>query len=115
MNEMSNKSDARQVVTHDYDQVARAYAELESEAPWPRMRWVEKLMLKLPSGSAVLDLGCGSGNPADVEIAKTHAVTGVDISQAQTGFEILKTAVETQTEGDDEIPYLWLLAQKPAD
>jgi cyclopropane fatty-acyl-phospholipid synthase-like methyltransferase len=31
----------------------------------------------------VLDLGCGSGDPADVEIAKAHQVTGVDISREQ--------------------------------
>ncbi|MAT96008.1 MAG: methyltransferase type 11 [Anaerolineaceae bacterium] len=214
MDELSPNSDVKQVVAQGYDQVAKAYAELENEAPWPRMRWVKKLLQKLPSGSAVLDLGCGSGDPADVEIAKAHAVTGVDISQAQialarqkvpsgrflqadvgsvtfpdasfdavitfytlehlprtehgailqriyhwlrhggyfllsteageveeivsewlgvpmyfscfdpetlkqmvqaAGFEILETAVETQSEGDDKIPYLWLLAQKPED
>ena len=214
MNELSNSSEAKQVVAQGYDQVAQAYAELENEAPWPRMRWLKKLLPRLAPGSAVLDLGCGSGDPADVEIAKTHAVTGVDISQAQialarqkvpsghflqadvgsvtfpeasfdvvitfytlehlprtehgvilqriyqwlrggghflisteageieeivsewlgvpmyfscfdpetlkqmvrdTGFEIVETAVETQTEGEDEIPYLWLLAQKPED
>jgi cyclopropane fatty-acyl-phospholipid synthase-like methyltransferase len=38
---------------------------------------------RLEPGSSVLDLGCGSGKPADVEISKEHQVTGVDISQAQ--------------------------------
>jgi len=37
----------------------------------------------LPPGSYVLDLGCVSGDPADIEISKKHKVTGVDISQAQ--------------------------------
>jgi SAM-dependent methyltransferase len=37
----------------------------------------------ISAGFAVLDLGCGSEDPADVEIAKRHKVTGVDISQAQ--------------------------------
>jgi SAM-dependent methyltransferase len=212
MNEFNHTSDAREVVAQGYDRVAQAYAQLENKAPWPRMRWLKKVLHRLPPGSAVLDLGCGSGDPADVEIAKAHAVTGVDISQAQialarenvpsghflqadlgsvtfpeasfdavisfytlehlprtehkailqriyqwlreggyclisteageveeivsqwlgvpmyfscfdpetlkqmvreTGFEIVETAVETQIEGDSEIPYLWLLARKP--
>jgi hypothetical protein len=33
MNELSNSSDAKQVVAQGYDQVAQAYAELENEAP----------------------------------------------------------------------------------
>lgn len=212
MNELSNSSDAKKLVAQGYDLVADAYAQLENEAPWPRMRWLKKLLYRLSPGSVVLDLGCGSGDPADVEIAKAHAITGVDISQTQialarekvpsgqflhadvgtitfsgasfdavisfytlehlprtehgtiirriyqwlreggyflisteageveetvskwlevpmyfscfdpetlkrmvqdTGFEIVETTIETQMEGDTEIPYLWILAQKP--
>mgnify|MGYP001058894592 FL=1 len=47
------------------------------------MRWLEKLPAALPSGASVLDLGCGSGNPADIALARQHQVTGVDISEAQ--------------------------------
>ena len=47
------------------------------------MRWVRKLLDHLERGSSVLDLGCGSGDPADVEISKEHRVTGVDVSLAQ--------------------------------
>jgi cyclopropane fatty-acyl-phospholipid synthase-like methyltransferase len=79
----SEKLDPKQVVAHGYDQVADAYAQLEHEARWPRMRWLEKLLAVLPSGASVLDLGCGSGDPADVALARQHQVTGIDISETQ--------------------------------
>jgi cyclopropane fatty-acyl-phospholipid synthase-like methyltransferase len=65
------------------NQVADAYAQLAHAAPWPRMRWLEKLLAVLPSSAAVLDLGCGSGDPAAIALARQHHVTGVDISAAQ--------------------------------
>jgi cyclopropane fatty-acyl-phospholipid synthase-like methyltransferase len=83
MNETPNPTDPKQVVAQGYDRVAQAYAHLEEEDEWPRMRWLRNLLGRLEPGSAVLDLGCGSGDPADIEIAKNHQVTGVDISQEQ--------------------------------
>jgi cyclopropane fatty-acyl-phospholipid synthase-like methyltransferase len=47
------------------------------------MRWLTKLLNRLEPGASVLDLGCGSGDPADVAIAREHKVTGVDVSQTQ--------------------------------
>ena len=83
MNTTSNSSDLKRMVERGYNQVAHEYARLEGEIKWPRMRWLNKLLNKLEPGSSVLDLGCGSGDPADIEIAKKHKVTGVDISQVQ--------------------------------
>ena len=71
------------MVEAGYDRVAHDYARLEGETKWPRMRWLRKLLNQLPPGSSVLDLGCGSGDPADIEVAKEHKITGVDISQTQ--------------------------------
>ena len=71
------------IVEKGYDKVAQAYSRLEGDEPWPRMKWLSKALAELESGSAVLDLGCGSGDPADIEIAKRHDITGVDISKAQ--------------------------------
>lgn len=73
----------KQVVELGYDQVASEYAHLEDGTEWPRMCWLKKMLNLLPADSSVLDLGCGSGIPADIEISKEHRVTGVDISQAQ--------------------------------
>ena len=83
MNRTSGSTDPKRVVERGYDRVAHEYARLEGESEWPRMRWVRKLLNRLEPGSSVLDLGCGSGDPADVEISKEHKVTGVDISQTQ--------------------------------
>jgi SAM-dependent methyltransferase len=71
------------VVGPGYDRAAEEYARLEGETPWPRIRWLEKLLDRLPDGSSVLDIGCGSGLPADSLIAKSHRITGVDVSAAQ--------------------------------
>jgi cyclopropane fatty-acyl-phospholipid synthase-like methyltransferase len=37
----------------------------------------------LPKGSRILDVGCGNGLPATRELALSHEVTGVDISEEQ--------------------------------
>jgi ubiquinone/menaquinone biosynthesis C-methylase UbiE len=75
--------DAKRIVEAGYDRVAHDYARLEGESEWPRMRWLKRTLNELEPGSSVLDLGCGSGDPADIEIAREYKVTGVDISQAQ--------------------------------
>ena len=67
-----------------YDLVADAYAELECAADWPRMRWLEDLLQRVPPHSRVLDLGCGSGLPATRAIVERgHAVIAVDVSREQ--------------------------------
>lgn len=83
MNDMSEFDDPKRVVERAYDQVADEYARLEGETEWARMHWLKKVLDRLAPGSSVLDLGCGSGDPADIEIAKAHEVTGVDISETQ--------------------------------
>jgi cyclopropane fatty-acyl-phospholipid synthase-like methyltransferase len=83
MNDMSEFDDPKRMVERGYDQVADKYARLEEGTEWARMRWLKKVLDRLAPGSSVLDLGCGSGDPADIEIAKAHKVTGVDISETQ--------------------------------
>lgn len=93
MSEEQESFDPKRLVEQGYDRVAGDYARLEGDAAWPRMRWLRKLLSKLSAGSSLLDLGCGSGDPADVEIAGSHKVTGVDISQAQ--LELARENVPT--------------------
>ena len=64
--------------------MADEYAALESaEAPWPRLKRVRAFGADLPHGSRILDVGCGNGLPATRELALSHDVTGVDISEQQ--------------------------------
>jgi ubiquinone/menaquinone biosynthesis C-methylase UbiE len=83
VNSTSASEDPKLVVERGYDRIAYDYARLEGEIEWPRIRWLRKVLSRLETGSAVLDLGCGSGDPADIEISKKHRVIGVDISQTQ--------------------------------
>jgi len=83
MDRVVGSNDPKRIVKQGYDRVAHDYACLEGETEWPRMRWLKKVLNRLSPGSSVLDLGCGSGKPADVEISKEHRVTGVDISETQ--------------------------------
>jgi predicted TPR repeat methyltransferase len=73
-----------QVVARGYDAVAEAYRALESpDATWPRMRWLEDPLGRLSPGSRVLDLGCATGEPVAVRVARDHRITGVDLSTVQ--------------------------------
>jgi SAM-dependent methyltransferase len=74
------------VVARGYDAVAERYAELESGTPWPRLRWLDDLLGRLPAGARVLDLGCGNGLPAGARIAERHRLTGVDVSPRQVAL-----------------------------
>ena len=75
--------DPKQIIESGFDRVAKDYSSLEGDIRWPRMKWLGKLLNLLGPCSRVLDIGCGSGDPADVEISKNHSVTGIDISGAQ--------------------------------
>jgi ubiquinone/menaquinone biosynthesis C-methylase UbiE len=92
----------KKIVEQGYDQVAYDYASLEGKTKWPRMLWLKKLLSRLEPGSSILDLGCGSGDPADIEIAKKHKVTGVDISQAQISLALQKVPSGHFIHGDAE-------------
>lgn len=83
MEQAAKNKAIKQIVEDGYDRVAQEYARLEGEVEWPRMNWLNKLLAMLEPGSSVLDLGCGSGDPAGLEISKKHDLTGVDISESQ--------------------------------
>ncbi len=73
-----------EIIARGYDQVADEYEALESaNTPWPRLGRVRAFVADLPQGSRILDIGCGNGVPATLELALKHEVTGVDISAEQ--------------------------------
>jgi predicted TPR repeat methyltransferase len=76
----------QRVVASGYDAAAERYAALERDADWPRLRWLDDLLARLPDGAHVLDLGCGNGLPAGPRIAQRHRVSGVDVSAQQVAL-----------------------------
>lgn len=75
-------ADAFDVVRAGYDHVGRRYRDWSSSSA-VRLDWVERLQSLLAPGSIVVDLGCGSGEPATRLLADRHRVIGVDASVAQ--------------------------------
>lgn len=72
------------IVAAGYDAVANEYAALEQPGKaWPRLRLLRNVLTRIPPGVTVLDLGCGNGVPALVEIARSHEAVGVDLSGTQ--------------------------------
>src|SRR5262249_24207436 len=72
--------DAKAFVARGYDQCGAAYAaarELSQPA------WLALLAVRLPTGAAVLDIGCGSGIPITRALAARFSCIGVDVSTGQ--------------------------------
>lgn len=90
-----------EIIARGYDQVADEYAALESaDAPWPRLKRVRAFAAALPQGSRILDVGCGNGLPATRELALSHDVTGVDISEQQIARARSNVPAATFIRGD---------------
>ena len=73
--------DRSRIVAAGYDRVADRY-ELLEESEWPRLRRLRGLLDDVPTGGAVLDLGCGNGSSL-LEISKRYRAIGVDVSEVQ--------------------------------
>ncbi len=62
-----------------YRRHARAWTTAREAADFVEAPWIERFLALLPPGSAILDLGCGSGVPIGRHLAgQGHALTGVD-------------------------------------
>jgi len=73
----------REIVEAGYDAIARGYLKSKDpQDPFILSRLTD-LSDRLPTGSQVLDLGCGAGIPATQFLAQRFKVTGVDVSQTQ--------------------------------
>jgi SAM-dependent methyltransferase len=73
---------ARQIIEH-YERYAKQWDADRQNSVWNDKGWHERFLRLLPSGSAVLDLGCGSGKPVAQYLAEHGLhVTGVDTSPA---------------------------------
>jgi len=85
--------EAKQLVERSYDLIAEAYLATKDSYEPDTYAPVERLATMLPSGAAVLDLGCGAGVPVTQWLAQHFAVTGVDISARQ--LELARVHVPT--------------------
>lgn len=72
----------RDVVRAGYDAIGERYHSW-SHASAVRLGFVERVLERLPSGSTVVDLGCGPGDPATRLLSERHHVVGVDLSEGQ--------------------------------
>ena len=88
--------EARRIVADGYDAVAERYFEWSDARPSAvRRRWLGRALELIPSGSDVLDLGCGAGVPMTKALAESRRVTGVDLSPRQ--IELARLAVPEAT------------------
>lgn len=71
----------KQIVADGYDQIAERHAAwgLHTRVD-ERERYTALIEALVPEGSAVLELGCGTGAPTTRRLARRYHVTGVDIS-----------------------------------
>jgi SAM-dependent methyltransferase len=74
--------DGPKVVQAGYDLLGERYHDW-SHAGSVRLRYVAVVLGRLESGSTVVDLGCGPGDPATRLLSDMHRVLGVDISAGQ--------------------------------
>ncbi len=82
----------RRTVESGYDRMAEQYLATKDPEDPLALAALEDLASLLPSGAAVLDLGCGAGVPVTRWLAdRGFAVTGVDVSARQ--LELARTNV----------------------
>jgi 2-polyprenyl-3-methyl-5-hydroxy-6-metoxy-1,4-benzoquinol methylase len=77
----SNDHLADLIVGH-YERHAREWDADRRTLPWVDRPWIDLFAGLLPAGGAVLDLGCGGGDPVATSLARHGLkVTGVDASR----------------------------------
>ncbi len=77
--------DPKQIVEAGYDAAAGRYAEWSQNeiTGSPAVEYLEKLLGMISPDAAVLELGCGNGEPGARMLAPGREYTGVDISAEQ--------------------------------
>lgn len=73
--------DLADLITGHYECHALAWDADRRAAGWNDKRWIDRFVGLLPTAAAVLDLGCGGGEPVAANmVARGLEVTGVDSS-----------------------------------
>lgn len=73
----------KRIVEEGYDRIAEEYAVARRKLGRRDKKYLDRLLERLPEGSRIMDLGCGSGEPVTKLLAEHHQVVGVDISRRQ--------------------------------
>lgn len=73
------------LIKNGYNQIAQAY---QNERDMLKSgKYLQKFLQQLKPQSYILDLGCGSGDPVDIQLIRHgHLVSGLDISPVQIGL-----------------------------
>lgn len=72
------------VVEATYDALGERYLRWGSQVTGdPREEWLDDLLMRLPDGARVVDLGCGAGVPSTDRLAERCDVLGIDVSGRQ--------------------------------
>lgn len=71
---------SEKMVEDGYDKIYQLYHQRRVDRFWSVTPGLDSLVKRLPQGSAILDVGCGSGYIASILEKKRFVVTGVDIS-----------------------------------
>ena len=83
MSELPPLQDLADRIVDHYERHAREWDADRRMASWNDKPWHDRFIAALPSGAAVLDLGCGPGFPVAAHMAERGLrVTGVDSSPA---------------------------------
>jgi ubiquinone/menaquinone biosynthesis C-methylase UbiE len=96
-----SKINPKEIVQKGYDRIAEKYTEwTKTVRIEERKRYTDFILNNLETGSKVLELGCGSGDPTTMRLAERFSVTGVDISQQQIKFAKRNVPQATFIQGD---------------
>lgn len=87
-------------IAEHYQRHAHAFDAARSKTLMER-DWLDRFLLPLPRGAALLDLGCGAGEPIDrYLIDRGVALTGVDVAANMVALARTRFARHRWIEGD---------------
>lgn len=87
-------------IAEHYERNAHAF-DAARRGAFVERPWLDRFLLPVPKGGAILDLGCGGGEPIDrYLIDRGHALTGVDVSETLIGLTRTRFARHRWLRGD---------------
>jgi SAM-dependent methyltransferase len=120
-------TDPTSLVRSGYDAISDAYRadSFRLEGTWYETA-LRAFDATVPPGSTVLDLGCGCGVPVAAHLARSHRVTGVDLSERQieraralvpnaTFVRADMTSVDLPAHAYDAVVSFWAIIHVPLD